>query len=120
MDLLTEQELHHIAMNHVGECLKDDGYEFIAINSQLKKHPQFVCVDATNALFFVMVKATKYPNNPAEYDTLFMETFVNHASKKKAKVMFAGVGIANASDLNLPITKQSEYIINYEGAKIIS
>ena len=41
-------------------------------------------------------------------------------SKKKAKVMFAGVGIANASDLNLPITKQSDYIINYEGAKIIS
>ena len=118
MDLLTEQELHHIAMNHVGECLKDDGFEFIAINSQLKKHPQFVCVDAANTLFFVMVKATTYPNNPAIYESVFMETFISHANKKNAKVLYAGVGIANANDLNLPVTKQSDYIINYEGISL--
>lgn len=117
---LTAQELHQIAMNHIGKELEEKGFEFIAINSQLKKHPQFVCVDAENKLHFVMVSAVLYPNNPSEYDTLFMETFVNHANKKNATVLFAGVGIANSTDFNLPITKQSDYTINYEGIQTIS
>ena len=42
---LTEQELHNLAMNHVGKDLESRGFEFIAIKSKLKKHPQFVCND---------------------------------------------------------------------------
>jgi len=34
---LTKQELHNLAMNIVGKDLEAKGYEFIAINSQLKK-----------------------------------------------------------------------------------
>jgi hypothetical protein len=87
MEPLSLQDLHHLAMNHVGkESRKSQGFEFIAINSQLKKHPQFVCVDKpTNTLHFVMVQAVTYPDNPAEYDVLFMETFINHAKGKKQK-----------------------------------
>ena len=53
---LTPQELHNLAMNHVGKDLEKRGFEFIAINSKLKKHPQFVCMDANKQYFFVIVK----------------------------------------------------------------
>ena len=39
---LNKQELHNLAMNHVGKDLESRGFEFIAVNSKLKKHPQFV------------------------------------------------------------------------------
>jgi hypothetical protein len=117
MEELTEQELHQIGMNHVGKDLEKKGFEFIAINSQLKKHPQFVCVDTQNTLHFVMVQVVPYPINPDEPNILFVETFINHAKAKKAKVLFAGVGIANAEDLEKPIYTTSDYIINYNGYK---
>ena len=116
MEELSAQELHQIAMNHVGKDLEKKGFEFIAINSQLKKHPQFVCVDKpTNTIHFVMVQAATYPSNPADYDPEFMETFINHAKTKNAKVLFAGVGFANAQDYEKPIYKNQDYIMNYEG-----
>ena len=43
-ELLTEQELHNLAMNIVGEDLKSQGFEFMAVNSKLKKDPQFVAL----------------------------------------------------------------------------
>ena len=54
---LTKQELHNLAMNHVGKDLEQRGFEFVAINSKLKKHPQFVCIDKNSQYFFVIVKA---------------------------------------------------------------
>lgn len=45
MQVLTQQELHNLAMNIVGKKLEKMGYEFQAINSKLKKHPQFVLLD---------------------------------------------------------------------------
>ena len=119
MEELSEQELHQIAMNHVGKDLEKKGFEFIAINSQLKKHPQFVCVDTQNTWHFVMVQAVPYPINPDEPNVLFIETFLSHAKKKNAKVLFAGVGLANAEDFDKPIYTSSDYIINYNGYKEI-
>ena len=55
---LTEQEIHNLAMNIVGKDLEAKGYEFIAINSQLKRNPQYVCIDKNNQRYFVIVKAT--------------------------------------------------------------
>ena len=54
---------------------------------------------------------------PEEPNVLFVETFINHAKSKKAKVLFAGVGIANAEDLEQPIYTNSDYVINYNGYK---
>ena len=42
---LTEQELHNLAMNIVGEALQELGWEFLLVNSDRKKNPQFVCID---------------------------------------------------------------------------
>lgn len=113
MTQLTQQELHYIAMNHIGNVLKDLEFEFIAINSELKKHPQYVCVNKQNQLHFVLVKYVLYPDNPIDYDAVFVESFVNHARSKNAKVWYAGVGLANANNLEKPLYQEEDYIIQF-------
>jgi hypothetical protein len=112
---VSDQELHHIAMNYVGKLLEKEGFEFLAVNSQLKKHPQFVCVDSKNSLHFVLVQFATYPDNPQDYDPIWMEVVKKHGLKKNAKIKFAGVGIANALNINNPIVKHEDYHIFFEG-----
>jgi len=54
--LLTEQELHNLAMNIVGEDLTSQGYEFMAVNSKLKKNPQFVVLRDKKLHFFLKMQ----------------------------------------------------------------
>ena len=114
MQILTKQELHNLAMNIVGKKLEKMGYEFQAINSQLKRHPQFVLFKKGEPTIFVLVKATNNIQNPNEYDTIWMETFINHAIKQNAKVWFAGVGIANAESVENPIFKDQPYYVAFD------
>ncbi len=116
---LTEQELHNLAMNHVGKDLEQRGFEFIAINSKLKKHPQFVCMDKTKQYFFVIVKAVILPENPNNYDMIWMESFKKHAREKDAKVLYAGVGLGNPQGKDLPIYLNEEYLIEYNGIQVL-
>jgi len=116
---LTEQELHNLAMNHVGKELEQRGFEFIAINSKLKRHPQFVCIDKTNQYFFVIVRAVMLPENPNNYDIVWMETFKKHAREKDAKVLYAGVGLSNPEGESLPIYLNEDYLIEYNGIQVI-
>ena len=44
MNFLSGQEMHNLAMKIVGDQLKKSGYEFLSVNSRLKKDPQFVCL----------------------------------------------------------------------------
>ena len=54
---LTGQELHNLAMNIVGNALRDElQWEFLLVNSELKRDPQFVCVDKNNQKYFVTEK----------------------------------------------------------------
>lgn len=112
---LAEQELHNLAMNIVGKELEARGYEFIAINSQLKKHPQFVCIDKNNQRYFVIVKAVQITEEPIGYDVVWMETFKNHARKQNSKVLFAGVGLGNLKNKYLPPNLNEEYLLQFEG-----
>lgn len=116
---LTKQELHNLAMNHVGKDLEKRGFEFIAINSKLKRHPQFVCIDANNQYFFVIVKAVILPENPNNYDVIWMESFKNHAREKDAKVLYAGVGLGNPNGEELPVYLDEDYLIEYNGIQFI-
>ena len=116
---LSEQEIHNLAMNIVGKDLEAKGYEFIAINSQLKRYPQFVCVDKNNKRYFVIVKADVISNFPITYDVIWMETFKNHAREKDAKVLYAGVGLGNPEDEALPVYLDQEYLIEYNGIQIL-
>jgi hypothetical protein len=116
---LTNQELHNLAMNIVGKDLEAKGYEFIAINSQLKKNPQFVCVDLNNIRYFVVVKAAAISEYNIPYDVIWMETIKTHARKNNAKVLFANVGLGNTSNPNLPPYLNEEYLLQYEGLQIL-
>ena len=116
---LSEQELHNLAMNHVGKELEKRGFEFIAVNSKLKKHPQFVCIDKKSQYYFVIVRAVILPENPNNYDVVWMETFKKHAREKEAKVLYAGVGLGNPNGENLPIYLNEEYLIEYNGIQFI-
>ena len=115
---LSKQEMHNLAMNHVGKDLESRGFEFVAINSKLKKHPQFVCIDKNSQYFFVIVRVVKLPDNPNNYDVVWMETFKNHA-KEDAKVLYAGVGISNPKGEDLPVYLNEEYLIEYNGIQVI-
>jgi uncharacterized protein (UPF0212 family) len=116
---LTAQELHNLAMNEVGKDLEKRGFEFIAINSKLKKHPQFVCMDKNKQYFFVIVKAVMLPENANNYDIIWMESFKKHAREQDAKVLFAGVGLGNPNGEDLPLYLNEEYLIEYNGIQVI-
>ena len=113
-DKPSEQELHQLAMKTVGDDLTAQGYEFVAVNSELKKDPQFVC-KKEKQLIFIVVKATVYPANPKDYDQELLDKIKSHAEKYDATVCFAGVGFARADNYNLPLIKSQPYAINYEG-----
>lgn len=116
---LSKQELHNLAMNIVGKELEQKGYEFLAVNSTLGRHPQFVCIDAAGQHYFVLVKAVAYPDNPHNYDMIWMETFKQHAIKKNAKIFYAGVGLQNAKDPKLPVLLNEDYVLAYAGLQNI-
>lgn len=111
---LTKQELHNLAMNIVGKDLEDQGFEFLGIKSALKTNPQFVALK-DKKLHFVVVRAITYPDDPKEYDRIFMEGIKQHALKFEAKTFYAGVGIANSADYEKPVLREEDYIVNYEG-----
>jgi hypothetical protein len=114
MQVLTEQELHNLGMNIAGKKLQEMGYEFVAVNSELKKHPQFVLFKKGEPTIFVLVKTTNNIQNPEEYDVLWMETFKAHAKKQNAKVWFAGIGIANAESTENPVFKDQPHYVAFE------
>ncbi|TYQ00294.1 hypothetical protein C7447_101904 [Tenacibaculum adriaticum] len=114
MRALTEQELHNLGMNIVGKKLQKLGYEFVAINSELKKHPQFVLYKKGEPTIFVLVKVSNNLQSPNDYDVLWMETFKEHAAKQNAKVWFAGIGVANAESVELPVFKDQPYYIAFD------
>lgn len=116
MHVLTEQELHNLAMNIVGKQLEEEGFEFLAVNSELRKNPQFVCI-RDKKMRFIVVKAIGYPGDPKDMD--FFRSDLNkmkeHALKFEARTFYAAVGLVNASDYNLPVYLDEEYIVDYDG-----
>ena len=101
MELIAEQGLHNLAMEIVGKRMEEEGFEFMTVNSELQKDPQFVCLK-DKKLHFVIVRAISYPNNPLDFDKVFMGTVRAHADKFEAKAYYAGVGLAHADDYDLP------------------
>tara|TARA_R110002072_G_scaffold124085_1_gene259478 strand:+ start:261 stop:623 length:363 start_codon:yes stop_codon:yes gene_type:complete len=115
---LTEQELHNLAMNIVGKQLEEDGFEFLGVNSKLKKDPQFVALKNKN-LHFVIVRAIRYPKDANVYDPVFMQTIKEHALKFEATTYYAGVGLGHGSDYAKPVVKGEDYTMVYNGLQHI-
>ena len=113
---LTGQELHNLAMNIVGNALRDElQWEFLLVNSELKRDPQFVCVDKNNQKYFVIVRAVPYGEDPEQYDVVFMEIVRKHAEKHNARTLYAGVGLTNTQDESFPIYINEPYRLNFKG-----
>ena len=105
-------------MKTVGDDLIAQGYEFVAVNSELKKDPQFVC-KKEKQLTFIVVKAFVYPANPKNFDQKLLDKIKAYAEKYDASVCFAGVGFARSENFDLPLIKSKPYAINYEGLQDI-
>lgn len=114
MALLDQQQLHNLAMNIVGKELENQGYEFLGVNSTLKKNPQFVALK-NKKLHFVIVRAVTYPDAPNNYDQIFLKKMKNHAEKYNALTYYAGVGLANDRNYELPVDSDDNYVINFSG-----
>ncbi len=117
MSELIKQDIHNLGMNIVGKDLEKQKYEFLAVNSDMKKNPQFIVKDNSGVLTLIVVRTVVFPENPEKYDRIWMESFKVHAISKKAKLIFAGVGLANNDDMAKPLTKESGYIVKYNGLK---
>ena len=115
---LTDQELHNLAMNIVGKELESLGYEFLGVNSKLKKDPQFVALKNKD-LHFVIVRAVTYPQDANSYDPMFMRTIKKHANEFEAKTYYAGVGLGHGSDYGKPVIKGEDYTMVYNGLQEI-
>ena len=116
--MLKESEIHQLAMKEVGDYLSKEGYDFLAVNSQLKKDPQFVCLK-DQKLYFIVVRGFLYPDNPKKFDSQMMKRVINHGIKYKATTYFAGVGFANAHDYEMTLTKNDSYAVNFDGLQIM-
>ncbi|MGB3591828.1 MAG: Na(+)-translocating NADH-quinone reductase subunit F [Nonlabens sp.] len=114
MTLLTDQELHHLAMNTVGDEMESLGYEFLSINSKPKKDPQFVALK-DKFLHFVVVRAVRYPLDPMDYDQDLLKMMKDHGDKYKARTYYGGVGIANARDYDMPVHHEDDFVVNFAG-----
>ncbi len=118
MSTLTEQELHNLAMNIVGKDLEEQGYEFLGVNSKLKKDPQFVALK-DKTLNFVVVRAIQYPDDANTYDPLGMQKIKEHAIKFNAKAYYAGVGLGHGDDYGKAVIKDQDYTVLYNGIQEI-
>ena len=114
MKALTAQELHNLAMNIVGRQLEAEGYEFMGVNSKPKSNPQFVCLKEKQ-LHFIVVRNVPYPEDPKSFDDVVLDNVKEHALKYEARTYYAGVGLSNAEDRNLPVYLNEPYIVDYEG-----
>jgi hypothetical protein len=115
---LSAQELHNLAMNIVGKDLEEKGFEFLGVNSEFQKDPQFVVLK-NKKIHFVIVRAIEYPHNPKEIDMIFLESVKQHALKFDAITYYAGVGLANSKDYELPVNSSENYVVNYNGLQEI-
>ena len=115
---LSDLEKHQLAMNIVGKQLEVENYEFLSVNSQLKKDPQFVCTKQKK-LSFIIVKAICYPNDPRDIIISHLGKIKAHATSFNATLYYAGVGLANSENYELPLFKDSGYIINFNGLEKI-
>jgi len=111
---LTQQELHNLAMNIVGRELEAQGFEFMGVNSAMGKNPQFVCL-REKVLHFIVVRAVAFPEDPTAYDPKLLQRVKEHAQKFEAGCFYAGVGLYNAGNRELPVELDQEYLVDYQG-----
>jgi len=111
---LSKQELHNLAMNITGEELQKEGFEFLAINSGIKKNPQFVALK-NKEIYFIVVRPVFTETATTDSCFVNMKPILEHAKKHKASVFYTGVWLGHGSDINQPVIKDEDYSFVYVG-----
>ena len=111
---LTKQELHNLAMNIVGEELQKEGFEFLAINSDIKKNPQFVALK-NKETYFIVVRPVFSEAATSDSQFVHMKPILEHAEKHKASVFYTGVWLGHGNDINQSVIKNEDYSFVYSG-----
>ena len=75
---LNKQESRNLAMNIVGAELEMEGYEFLAIKSDLKKNPQFVVIK-DKITSFVLVRAVSNSEELYDYRNITTQPILEHS-----------------------------------------
>lgn len=101
-------------MNIVGKHLEEEGYEFLAVNSELEKNPQFVCLKDKQT-HFVVVRPLPIGFRPEDYDRVLMAKVKEHAEKFEARTFFAGVGLEHRDGPNRPLVRNTPYLMHFTG-----
>lgn len=114
----TEEEIHYIGMNFIGEELQKMGFEFLAVNSKLKKHPQFVTYKKNEKNIFIMVQSSLPPKDYTQIPSIAKKV-LEKAIEQDCNFWFAGVGITHANDLSKPPIKGEPYKILFNGFNFI-
>tara|TARA_B110000444_G_scaffold261539_1_gene314886 strand:- start:5777 stop:6145 length:369 start_codon:yes stop_codon:yes gene_type:complete len=117
---LSLQEMHQMGMNVVGKHLQENDYEFLAVKSDLGQSPQFICLKNEKELFFVLVRTVVFPRDPIAYDQRWMNKMKQHAIDNKARLLYAGIGLADSNEMMSELEKGKESIVNYQGLLEIS
>jgi hypothetical protein len=65
------------------------------------------------------VRVVILPDNPNNYDIVWMEAFKKHAREQDAKVLYAGVGIGNIDQEKAPIYLNQDYLLEYNGIQVL-
>ena len=112
---LTEQELHNLAMNIVGEALQELGWEFLLVNSDRKKDPQFVCIDPQGQKSFIIVRPILQGDDPDVYDPVLMEAVRRKAQEHKGDAYWAGVGLYDVANPLAPLEHGKSYQVDFRG-----
>jgi|TARA_B100000780_G_scaffold232312_1_gene172246 hypothetical protein len=117
---LSRQEIHQMGMNLVGKHLQKNDYEFLAVKSDFGQSPQFICLKNEKELFFVLVRTVVFPKDPQDYDQKWMDKMKLHAKSKKARLLYAGIGLADSTEMMSELEKGRESVVNYQGLVEIS
>lgn len=112
---LSKQELHNLAMNIVGKALEELQWEFLLVNSDMNKNPQFVCIDPQKKKHFIIVRAVTENIDPDIHNTEFMKKVKQHAKTFDATAHYAGVGLYHIENPNHSIRKNEPYQVYFKG-----
>lgn len=121
--IMTQAEIHDFGVEVVFGSMKKDGYEIVAVNTDISKNPQIIAKKDGN-LCFVVVRTACFPKKGEIASQEEFLHLLEGAQKHNAIPYFAAVGIcyADAKDEKEAGTpfKGAPFHIAYNGLLIMT
>ena len=117
-DLVSKEELMAMAMNRVGEEIREKGYEIIGLKNEPNAVPNYIVKDGDNTIFIV-VRVGVIPLIP-KLPVHIGKAILNHAEKFGADCCFASVAFGSRDDERFSaglLLRGDDYLCKYDGMK---